>query len=65
MTTEQAVAFGDNFNDLDMLENVGLGVAMANAPEAIKAAANRVTASNNEDGIALVLNEVFGIIYAY
>lgn len=59
VTTEQAVAFGDNFNDLDMLENVGLGVAMANAPEAIKAAANRVTASNNEDGIALVLNEVF------
>lgn len=53
------VAFGDSFNDLDMLQYAGLGVAMGNAPEAIKAAANRVTANNNEDGIALVLNEVF------
>lgn len=55
----EVVAFGDSFNDLDMLQYAGLGVAMGNAPEAIKAAANRVTANNNEDGIALVLNEVF------
>lgn len=56
---EEAVAFGDNFNDLDMLENVGLGVAMGNAPEEIKLAAKRVTASNNEDGLALILEEIF------
>lgn len=56
---EEAIAFGDNFNDLDMLQNVGLGVAMGNAPEEIKQAANRVTASNNEDGLALILEEVF------
>ena len=56
---EECVAFGDNFNDLDMLESVGLGVAMGNAPDEIKHAANRVTASHNDDGIALILNEIF------
>ena len=56
---EECVAFGDNFNDLDMLESVGLGVAMGNAPDEIKQAANRVTASHNDDGIALILNEIF------
>ncbi|OOF64518.1 Cof-type HAD-IIB family hydrolase [Rodentibacter pneumotropicus] len=56
---EETVAFGDNFNDLDMLENVGLGVAMGNAPEEIKQAAKRVTATNNEDGLALILEEIF------
>lgn len=58
---EEAIAFGDNFNDLDMLENVGLGVAMGNAPEEIKQAANRVTATNNEDGLALILEEIFPV----
>ena len=42
-----------------MLEHAGLGVAMGNAPEEIKQAANRVTAGNNEDGLALILEEVF------
>ncbi|OOF58333.1 Cof-type HAD-IIB family hydrolase [Rodentibacter myodis] len=56
---EETVAFGDNFNDLDMLQNAGLGVAMGNAPQEIKQAANRVTTTNNEDGLALILEEVF------
>ncbi len=56
---EDVVAFGDNFNDLDMLEYAGLSVAMGNAPEPIKQAAKRITASNDEDGIALVLDDVF------
>lgn len=59
ITGEQVVAFGDNYNDLDMLEYAGLGVAMANAPDPIKQAAKRVTVSNDEDGVALVLNEIF------
>lgn len=57
--TEQIVAFGDNFNDLDMLQYVGFSVAMANAPDEIKAVARYVTASNNDDGIALVLDKLF------
>ncbi|MCU5774237.1 pyridoxal phosphatase [Erwiniaceae bacterium BAC15a-03b] len=48
----EVLAFGDNYNDLSMLENVGLGVAMGNADEAIKARAHRVTGTNLEPGIA-------------
>lgn len=56
---EEVVAFGDNFNDLDMLQYAGLSVAMGNAPDEIKQVAKEVTASNDEDGIALVLNRIF------
>jgi Cof subfamily protein (haloacid dehalogenase superfamily) len=54
---EEMIAIGDGFNDLSMIEYAGLGVAMGNAPEAIKAKANFVTLSNDEDGIALVLDK--------
>lgn len=57
--TEQIIAFGDNFNDLDMLEYVGLGIAMENAPQEIKQKAKKITASNNDDGIALALQQIF------
>lgn len=52
------MAFGDSFNDLEMLEFVGLGVAMGNAREPVKQAAKRVTAPNDQDGIALVVEEL-------
>ncbi|QKJ86445.1 Pyridoxal phosphate phosphatase [Paramixta manurensis] len=48
----EVIAFGDNYNDLSMLETVGLGVAMGNADEAIKARADRVIGTNLETGIA-------------
>ncbi|MDO4431425.1 MAG: Cof-type HAD-IIB family hydrolase [Lonepinella koalarum] len=57
--TEEVIAFGDNFNDLDMLQYAGLGIAMGNAPVEIKSIADEVTADNNNDGIALVLNREF------
>lgn len=49
------VAFGDAQNDIPMLKAAGIGVAMGNAAAAVRAAADAVTASNNEDGIALWL----------
>ncbi|QTO53226.1 pyridoxal phosphatase [Duffyella gerundensis] len=49
------IAFGDNYNDLSMLENVGLGVAMGNADAAIQARAKRVIGTNLEPGIAEML----------
>ncbi|GAB96031.1 hypothetical protein BJY21_003626 [Kineosphaera limosa] len=55
-----SVAFGDNFNDLPMLAAAGLGVAMANATAAVRDAADRVTASNDDEGIAAVLADLFG-----
>lgn len=56
---ENVIAFGDNFNDLDMLQYAGLSIAMGNAPAEIKAAAKEITASHDEDGIALILEKWF------
>ncbi len=52
------IAMGDSSNDLEMLRYAGLGVAMGNATDEIKAAADRVTASCDDDGVALVIEEV-------
>ncbi|KAK9829817.1 hypothetical protein WJX72_008049 [[Myrmecia] bisecta] len=49
---ERVMAVGDGENDLEMLQMVGLGVAMGNAGEKVKSAANAVTATNDEDGLA-------------
>ena len=54
---EEMVAVGDGFNDLSMIEYAGLGVAMGNAKDAIKQRAGYVTLSNDEDGIAHVINK--------
>ena len=52
---EAAIAFGDAENDIAMLRAAGMGVAMGNADERVKAAADRVTLDNNHDGIAAAL----------
>ncbi|EFM08496.1 Cof-like hydrolase [Paenibacillus curdlanolyticus YK9] len=57
----EAVAFGDGDNDIDMLEYVGLGIAMGNGSEKAKRAANFITYKSNEDGIAFALHK-YGII---
>lgn len=49
---DQVMAIGDSFNDLSMLEFAGVGVAMGNAPAAIKARAQAVVATNDGDGVA-------------
>jgi HAD superfamily hydrolase (TIGR01484 family) len=54
------VAFGDMPNDLPMLAWAGHAVAVANAHPEVKAAADEVTASNDDDGVALVLDRLFG-----
>ncbi|WP_239256119.1 Cof-type HAD-IIB family hydrolase [Listeria ilorinensis] len=51
------IAFGDETNDLEMLDYAGVGVAMGNAVAEAKNVANSITASNEEDGIALYLEE--------
>lgn len=51
LTRDDALSFGDNYNDLAMLEYTGTSVAMANAPARVQAAATEVTASNNDAGI--------------
>lgn len=54
----QVVAFGDDVNDVEMVRCAGLGVAVDNAIPAVKAVAKRVTLSNDEDGVALILAEL-------
>ena len=52
---ENIIAFGDEDNDLEMIDYAGIGVAMGNAIDPLKNIANEVTLSNNEDGIAELL----------
>lgn len=58
IAAEQIVAIGDDLNDLPMIENVGLGVAMGNAREGLRPAADRVIGRNTEDGLADFLDEL-------
>lgn len=58
---EEMVAFGDNINDVEMLRLVGVGIAMANGTDDAIAASKRRCPSNDEDGIAVALQEL-GII---
>ncbi len=55
---EQAVAFGDQENDLDMFNVCGLSVAMGNAPLDVQEKAHIVAPSNAEDGVAVVLEKI-------
>lgn len=55
---EEMIAFGDGQNDASMLAYAGRSVAMANAVEELKAMAHEVTASNDEDGIGIVVERI-------
>ena len=55
---EEVVAFGDGLNDIPMLKAAGLGCAMANAREEVRAQADLVAPSNREDGVAQVIMQL-------
>lgn len=57
---EETIAFGDDINDISMLQTAGMGVAMANAKPEVKAVANMITISNNEGGVAYALDRLIG-----
>ena len=56
---KESVAFGDNFNDIDMIEYAGVGVAVGNAMEEVKEAADYVTDTNDNEGLRKVLDQCF------
>lgn len=56
---EQVMAFGDNGNDISMLRTAGLGVAMGNGIPEAQEAADEVTATNDDEGIARILEQHF------
>lgn len=58
ITREEIMAFGDGDNDIEMLKAAGVGVAMMNASEEVKAAADLVTESNEEDGVAQAIERI-------
>lgn len=55
---EEVMAIGDSFNDISMFEVVGTSIAMGNAPDKIKEITDYVTKSNDENGVAEVINKV-------
>ncbi|EOT27908.1 Cof-type HAD-IIB family hydrolase [Enterococcus saccharolyticus] len=59
LSLEEAVAIGDNYNDLPMIQHAGIGIAMGNAPERIKQQADVVTVSNQENGFSQALANCF------
>ena len=54
----EIVAIGDNHNDIGMIRYAGLGIAMGNAHDEVKAAADLVTLSNAEEGVAVVIEKL-------
>ena len=59
---EETMAFGDSENDIEMLEFVGMGIAMGNATDDVKHAADHVTDDIDEDGIWKALVKL-GIVH--
>jgi len=57
----EVLAFGDMPNDIPLLAWAGHGVAMGNAHPAVRAVADEVTRTNDEDGVALYLRDEFGL----
>jgi Cof subfamily protein (haloacid dehalogenase superfamily) len=59
LTPEEIIAMGDNYNDVEMIQFAGMGVAMGNAPEDIRAKADYVTDTNNNDGVRKAMEKFF------
>jgi Cof subfamily protein (haloacid dehalogenase superfamily) len=55
----EVIAMGDNYNDREMIAFAGMGIAMGNAPDEIKASADYVTDTNNNDGVCKALEKFF------
>lgn len=58
LTLEDAIAFGDGINDIEMLQAVGTGVAMGNGHERVKAVATHIAEHVDEDGLAKIMRQL-------
>ncbi|MDD3477589.1 MAG: HAD family hydrolase [Candidatus Izemoplasmatales bacterium] len=58
---EEVVAFGDEENDISMLQSAGMGVAMSNAIAKVKQNAKYTTTSNEHDGVAEIIESIFSL----
>ena len=57
ISLDEVIACGDGNNDLSMIQAAGMGVAMANSSPDVLAAANFITLSNEEDGVAYAIEK--------
>lgn len=57
----QVIAFGDNYNDIEMLEYAGVGVAVENAEEEVKLKADYICLSNDNDGVGKFLEDFLSL----
>lgn len=57
----QTMGFGDGENDISLIREAGVGVAMGNAVDSLKAEADYVTITNDEDGVAAALEHILGL----
>jgi Cof subfamily protein (haloacid dehalogenase superfamily) len=53
----EVMAFGDNYNDIEMLRAVGKGIAVRNARDEVKAAADEITLNSTDDGVAVAIEK--------
>lgn len=59
ITKEEVITIGDNANDIKMIKNAGLGIAMGESAPYVKEQANIVAESNDNDGVAMFLKQYF------
>ena len=59
VSIDEVIFFGDSSNDIEMIENVGLGVAMGNALPQVKEKADEIALTNDEEGILCFLTNLF------
>ncbi|MEH7333570.1 Cof-type HAD-IIB family hydrolase [Neobacillus drentensis] len=60
ISSQEVLVIGNSFNDIAMFEVAGCAIAMENSPQEVKNAADFVTKSNNDNGVAYVLDRVMG-----
>jgi Cof subfamily protein (haloacid dehalogenase superfamily) len=58
LESENVIAIGDGVCDVTMIQSAGLGIAMGNAQESVKACADYVTLTNDEDGVAVAVEKI-------
>ena len=59
ISKEEVIAIGDNINDKKMIENAGLGIAMKGSTPVVTEVADDIAESNNEDGVAKILQKYY------
>jgi Cof subfamily protein (haloacid dehalogenase superfamily) len=57
----EVIAFGDNYNDVEMIRDVGFGIAVENARDEVKAVARDMTLDSKQDGVASAINKYFSV----